>query len=193
MSASKPSLVLDFVIYAGDPEEGAETVSSERALAQFDALKGKLALDDVAYGAITLKKDGKDLFEKVADPILGLITKLVRTVSYVIDGEPETVLFSESEHGMFFERVNEDVRVAVFRGADAFEPEEFLIENLIMPLDDYAGQIVEMGDRILSLHRKANPGFDNDELGKGLIEFLDVAKGELRAYRLERDRNKRRP
>lgn len=193
MSSSKPSVVLDFVIYAGDPEDGAEAIPSEQVVAQYASYEGKLGLDDVPYGALTLKKDGRDLIDLVPDPILKLITKLVRTVSYVIDGEPETVVFSESEHGIFFERVNDDVRVAVFRGEDAFEPEEYLLEHLVMPLEDYAAQVVEMGERILDLTKRAAPEkFDSDEMGKGLIEFLDVAKGELRAFRLEKDRTRRR-
>jgi hypothetical protein len=192
MSSPKPGVVIDFVIYAGDPDDGGEAVPSERALAQLDKYKDKLALDDVAYGALTIKKDGKDLIDKVADPILQLVTKLVRTISYVIEGEPETVVFSESEHGISFERVNEDVRVVVFRGPDAFEPDEYLLEQLIMPLDDYAAQLIQMGDRILEMTKKVVPErFDAEDLGKGLIEFLDLAKGELRSYRL-RDRTRRR-
>jgi hypothetical protein len=193
MSAAKPNVRLDFVLYAGDPEEGAPVLTSERALAELEQWQSKLSLDDTAYGAVTLHKDGRSLVDNKPDPILKLITKLVRTVSYVIDSEPETVLLSESEHGFLIERVSDDVRITFFRGSDPFEPEETLIEGLIMPLDDYAGQVIEMGDRILELTKRAVPDrWSSDELCGGLIEFLEVAKSETKSFRLERDRVRRR-
>lgn len=184
---------LDFVIFAGDPEDGAEAITSQRAVATIDALKAKLDLEHGGYGAVTLVRDGKELIERRADPILTLITKIMRTVSYVIDGEPETVLLSESDHGFLFERVNEDVMVTFFRGSDPFEPDEVLLDHHQMGLEDWANQIIEMGERLLTMLKRAVPeGYDREDLGQGLIEFLEMAKENAKSYRLERDRNRRR-
>ncbi|MFO0724679.1 MAG: hypothetical protein U1E65_12930 [Myxococcota bacterium] len=193
MSATKRSVVLDFVIYAGDPDDGAEGVPSERAVKDFSKYGDKLGLKDVAYGAILIEKDGKRLAELKPDPIFQLITKLVRTISFVLDGEPDNCLFMESDYGFTFEKANEDVLLSFFRGSDPFEPEEFLVQNLVVSIDDFAAQFIEMGDHMLELKKIADPGgYDDDEEAKGLIEFLDVGKGAYRTWRLEKERGRRR-
>lgn len=193
MSATKRSVVLDFVIYAGDPDAGAEAVRSEKAIREFEKYGAKLNLETGAYGGVLIEKDGKRLAEVRPDPIVKLITKLVRTISFVMDGEPDNVLFSESDFGFTFEKANEDVLLSFFRGSDAFEPEEFVIQNLVVPMEDFASQLIEMGDHILELMKLAAPDrYDTDEEARGLIEFLDVGKGAYRAWRLEKERGRRR-
>jgi hypothetical protein len=110
-----------------------------------------------------------------------------------MDGEPDNVLFSESDFGFTFEKANEDVLLSFFRGSDAFEPEEFVVQNLVVPMEDFASQFIEMGDHILELMKLAAPDrYDTDEEARGLIEFLDVGKGAYRAWRLEKERGRRR-
>src|SRR5262245_264475 len=94
---------LDFVVYLGDPDEDVPTVPSNQALAKAEEYKGKLSFDDGVYGAIDIAKNGKSLGERLPDPAIQLVTKFIRAVPFVIDGEPETALLSESEYGFMFE------------------------------------------------------------------------------------------
>lgn len=174
---------MDFVLYAGDPDAGAEAVPSDRAR----AADGRFDLEGAPYGALVFEKDGKRLADLKPDPIIPLVTKLLRTVQYVIEGEPESVLFSESDHGLAVERVSDEVQVSFFVGSDPIEPESYLMKEQLLPLEDYASQVVEMGERLVAL---APARFKDDETG--LVEFLDQAKSSFRAWRLERDRTRRR-
>lgn len=194
MSAPKAAgLALDFVIFAGDPDDGAEAIPSAKALADFDRYKDRFKFDEGQYGAVTVTRSGKDLIGQNQDQILTLVTKLVRTLPYVIDGEPETALLSESDYGFLFERVNEDVQVSFFKGSDAYDPEEYLLEHQTMTLEAFGQQVVEMGERLAEILKRYDAKrWDSDELGKGLVEFLELGKTAYRAYRLERDRNTRR-
>lgn len=178
---------LDFALFAGDPDAGAPVVSSDSALAEVRAGKDRFSLSGSPYGAITIEKDGKALAEPKADPIIPLVTKLLRTVKYLIDGEPESVLFAESDHGFAFERLSDEVSMSFFVGSDSFEPESYLVRELLIPLDDYAAQVVEMGDKLIAM---APERFKSDD--EGLVEFLDLAKSALKSRRLERDRTRRK-
>lgn len=178
----RPSIRLDFVLYAGDPDAGAEAVPSDRAKAGDE----RFELDGTPQGALLIEKDGKRLAPLKPDPIVNLITKLLGTVQYVIEGEPETVLFSESDHGLALSRVSEEVQLSFFVGSDPEEPESFLLKELLIPLEDYASQIIEMADRLIAL---APARFKEDER---LAEYLDQAKASFKSWRLERDRVRRR-
>lgn len=183
----------DFVVYAG--EQGETAVRSRELVKDFANYRDQIGLGtgEDAYGAILVEQEGKLLAEPQVDPIRRLVTNIVRTVSYVIDGEPETVLLSESLHGFLFEVSNEDVLVSFFKGADAFDPEEFLLERMPMDVGDFAEQIIALGERLLDLLKAADPdGYKEDEFGASLIEFLDVGKESFRSFRLERERGLRR-
>ncbi len=173
---------MDFVLYAGDPDAGAEAVPSDRARAD----EKRFDLEGTPYGALLIEKDGKRLAPLKPDPIVPLVTKLLSTVQYVIEGEPESVLFSESDHGLALERVSDEVQLSFFVGSDPIEPETYLVKDLLVPLDDYAAQVIEMGDRLVALEPAR---FQDDER---LNEFLDAARSSHKAWRLERDRVRRR-
>lgn len=172
---------MDFALYAGDPDAGAEAIASDRARADDD----RLELEGAPYGALVIEKDGKRLAPLKPDPIVPLVTKLLSTVQYVIEGEPETVLFSESDHGVSLERVSDEVQLSFFVGSDPEEPQSYLVKDLLVPLDDYAAQVIEMGDRLIALA----PRLKEDER---LNEFLDQARSSHKSWRLERDRVRRR-
>ena len=193
MKAPKTSEVdLDFVLYLGDPDEGAQHIPSAQALETFDDCREQLAFDDAVYGALSLKRDGAEIDQLRPDPIIKLLTTLVRTLSYVIEGEPETALLTESEHGFLFEPSNDKVMISVFRGYDAYDPEEYLVESVSMTMDDFGGQLVGMAERLVEILKKFDAErFKSDELGKDLLEFLEVSRDALRAYRLEIERGLR--
>jgi hypothetical protein len=181
---------LDFVVYLGDPDQGAKAIEGARAVADFDQHRELLKFDKSVYGAVVLAKDGKELGERKADPILGLATKFVRALPYIIDGEPETALLSESDHGYLFERTNDDVLLSFFRGNDAFAPDEYLIEQLSIPLEIFGSSVLAMGDKVIELLKKWDPKqYDADDYGKSLLEFLDVSKGAYKSWRVEREKS----
>jgi hypothetical protein len=186
------NLKLDFIVYAGDPEEGAPAVLSTKAIQKFDEYKEKLKFGEGVYGAITVEKNGKAIGDRKNDPILPLVTSFVRSVPYIIDGEPETALLSESEYGFLFEPNGDDLLLSCFAG-DAYDPDEYLIERESMPLESFADQVVSMGDRMISLIKKCDPQLlKNDDYSKTLVEFHDTAKSALKTFRLERERGVRR-
>jgi len=126
------------------------------------------------------------------DPILRLITTLVRSLPYVIDGEPESALQSESDQGFLFEPSQGRVQISVFKGSDAFDPEEYIVEGVSMSLEEFGEQLIEMGDRMIALLERHDPEYyDSDDYAKSMIELLDVAKGAFRSYRLETERGLR--
>lgn len=184
---------LDFVVYLGDPDEDAPTVPSTQAVAKAEEYKGKLSFNEGVYGAIDIAKNGKSLGERLADPAITLVTKFIRAVPFVIDGEPETALLSESEYGFMFEPSGDDVLVSCFAGSDSVEPEEYLVEREAMTLDQFAEQSIGMGDRLVQLIKKCEPAvIDNDDYAKTMLTFLDMAKSKYRTLRLERERGVRR-
>lgn len=195
MSRARAKLSLDFVVYPGDPDEGAEPIPSAQAIEDFEKYREHLSPGPGSdtYGAVVIKKDGKAVGQVQPDPIRRLITNIVRTVPYVMDGEPETVLLSESLHGYLFETANDDVLVSFFKGDDAFEPEEYLIEQEPIDAAEWSEQVLGMGDRLLEILKLANPeGYKEDEFGESLLEFMEVGKEASKNFRLERERGLRR-
>jgi hypothetical protein len=186
------NLKLDFVVYLGDPDEAAPTINSSKAIEKAAEHKDKLNFAAGVYGAIVVEKNGKPLAEKKPDPILPLVTSFVRTIPYIIDGEPETALLSESEFGFLFEPSGDDILLSHFAG-DAYDPDEYLIERETVPLEMFAEQVVSMADRLLQLIKKCDPDLAaKDDYTKTLNEFLSTAKSAFRTFRLERERGVRR-
>ena len=180
---------LDFVVYLGDPDENPEVVPSAEAVKRVDALSGVRAAE--LYGAVVLAKDGGELGERRPDPIFSLVTNLVRSVPYIIEGEPENILLSESEHGFMFEPSGDDVHVSFFAG-DAYEPDEFLIPPETMPVAQWGEQVLSMGERLRDLIQAIDPGgFEQDDYLKSLPEFLEVGREAFKTFQLEVERGLR--
>lgn len=184
------NLQFDFVVYLGDPDQGAEAVSSRDALARVAEIKEKLEWPDV-YGTIRIQDEGRDLLQHRPDPIVPLVTGLVRCVPYVIEGEPETALLSESEHGFAFEPSDKDVTFSFFAG-DAYEPDEFLVEPTLVPLTHFGRQILDLGLRLRDLMKACDAEiFDRDDYSNGLIEFLDEGEERFKTFQLQLERGLR--
>ncbi|MBI4816250.1 MAG: hypothetical protein HY791_08330 [Deltaproteobacteria bacterium] len=189
MVAKKSNLSLDFVVFAGEPDSADAQIKSQEAVAQFDRVKERIPFDDVVYGALLLERGGKVLVEPTADPLVALLTKTVRCLPYILDGEPETVLLSESEHGFLLEPANDDIQISFFRGSDAFDPDEYLLEKAAMPLMDFCEQVVGMCDRMVDLLKRSDPKrFEADDLSKGLTEMLATGRAAFKRSRLEKER-----
>lgn len=182
---------LDFVVFLGDPDEGAVALPSGKALdPKLDT--SMLNFSEGVYGAISIEKAGARLGELKPDPALTLVTSFVRTVPYVIDGEPETALLTESEFGFMFEPAGDEVLISFFAG-DAYEPDEYLVEPEPMQVEAFADQVTAMADRLVALINKCNPDLiTKDDYAKTLLEFLELAKSRSKTLRLERERGVRR-
>ncbi|MEM7674951.1 MAG: hypothetical protein AAF449_03005, partial [Myxococcota bacterium] len=133
-------------------------------------------------GALAAKVDGKSALAARPDPILPLITHLLKAVPYVLDGEAESILLSESEHGITLEGGADDVIVAFFAG-DPFEPDEYLLAETPMPLKDFGDQLVGMGERLRMILQAAAP--ELLEADDSFNEFFDAASEAVKKYRLE--------
>ncbi len=183
-------LELDFVVYLGDPDEGAEALESAKFLAEAEQHKAVVTFPD-AYGALTIRKGDKDLLPRLPDPVFGQITNMVRAVQSLVDGEPENQQWSESEHGISIEPDGDDVIISVFVGG-AYDPEEFLIQEETMTLDAFGEQVLSMGKRLASILEKVDPdAFENDDYLKGLTEFLELSGREFKTFRLAKQRGLR--
>ncbi len=181
-------LLFDFVVYDGDPDEGAQTLASQDMLDS--AQEGRLAFPDV-YGAITLFEDGKALIEPRPDPAIPLVTNFVKSVRYVIDNEPETVLLSESEHGFLLEPSGDEVLVSFFAG-DPYEPEESFLDQKAFKLEAFGEQVLAAGERLRDLVKVCDPNFfDRDEYVKSLLDFLEEGKKEFKTFKLKGERGLR--
>lgn len=187
--AKSSATSLDFVVYAGDPDVGSEAIDSARVIREFDRLRDHLKFDEAVYGSVTITKNGKELVDKRPDLILGLVTKFVRALPYIIDGEPETALLAESDHGFLFERSNDDVLLSFFAGNDAFAPDEYLLEQSPIPVDAFATQVIGMGDRMIELLKKWDAKLAlTDDYGKSLAEMLEAGKAAYKSFRVEREK-----
>lgn len=182
-------LEIDFVVYLGDPDEDAPAVASQKILK--DGL-GDASVDwATAYGAITVSRGGKEQIDRLPDPIFKLVSHMVRAVHSLIEGEPETIGYMESEHGFLFEPSGEDVMVSFFSG-DPYEPEEYLLTEALLPLESYARQILQMGERLRDLVKKSDPDlFERDEYSQSLIEFLEMSNETFTSFKREKERGLR--
>lgn len=188
----RTAVELDFVLYAGDPDAGAKAHPSREVLEHFERLKSDFDLSTVLYGAVIILRDGKELADRKPEPIVRLLTSFVRSVSYVLDGEPETVLLAESAHGFLFEMQSNEVLVSFFRGEDGFEPEEIIVEPTLMDAVAWSSQIIEMADRMVEIYKRARPDdWDGEEGAGDILEFLEMAKESAKTYRLARERGLR--
>ncbi len=183
-------LQIDFVVYLGDPDDGAEALPSRVALARKDEIKDKLDWPEV-YGAIVVSKGDSELLNHRPDPVLPLVTALVKSVPYVIDGELETALLTESEHGFALEPGDQNVTISFFAG-DAFEPDEFLLEPTLVPLQHYGQQVLDMGRRLRELMMASDSEiFDRDDYSHGLLEFLEEGEKRFKTFQLQVERGLR--
>lgn len=188
----RAAVELDFVLYAGDPDAGASAHPSRDVLETFEGLRGAFDFGSVLYGAVTISREGEELADRKPEPIVRLLTSIVRSVSYVLDGEPETVLLAESAHGFLFEMQSNEVLVSFFRGEDAFEPEEIIVEPQGMDAVAWSSQVIEMADRMVEIYKRARPSdWDGEECAGDILEFLEMAKETAKTYRLARERGLR--
>ena len=180
-------LELDFVLYLGDPDEGAEAVDSRALVQDLDRLTDRIDAEG-PYGALTASVDGKPALAPRPDPVLPLVTHMLKAVPYVFDGEQENVLLSESEHGLTLVGGPDEVLVAFFAG-DAFEPDEYLLAETGMPLKDFGEQVVGMGERLKTVIQRAAPGLL--EADDSFLEFFEIASEAVKKYKLEVERGVR--
>ncbi len=184
-------VVLDFVLYLGDPDEGANALRSGAAIDAVGEHADKLKFPDV-YGAIVFfDEQGNETCARKPDPIFQIVTNMVKAVPYVIEGEAETTLLSESENGLIFEPSGDDVHVSYFAG-DAYEPDEFLQEPTSMSIADFGEQVLSMGERLEAIMKKIDPEiFERDDYTKSLQEFLEVGREAHKTFQLEVERGLR--
>lgn len=182
-------LELDFVVYLGDPDDGVAAVPSKKLL---EPGADRTGIEwPGAYGAITVQRGSKSLLDRRPDPIFKLGSHMVRTVASLIEGESETVEYTESEHGFLFEPSGEDVMVSFFSGS-AFEPDEYLITEELMPLDAFCSQVLGLGERLRDLVKATDAGlFERDEYSQSLLEFLKLSREAYTAYKREKERGLR--
>jgi hypothetical protein len=183
-------LKLDFVVYLGDPDEGAETMPSKALVAVAAEHRAQLRFPDV-YGALTISDGTKDLVDRKPDPIFPLVTNLVRAVASVIDGEGELQRLTESEAGYALEPNGDDVMVGMFAG-DPYEPDEWLLNPTGMSIESFGDQVLEMGRRLKGIIDAVDPeAMARDDYLKALDEFLEVSGDALKTYKLEKQRGLR--
>lgn len=179
-------LRLDFVVFAGDPDEGAQAVGSEPALDEAASFEWP-----GAYGRVIVQRDGQVILQHKPDPIFSLVTNLVRALSYVIEGEAENVLLAESEQGFAIEPAGNDVLLSFFAG-DPYDPDELTLEPQTFSLDAFGEQVLSMGERLVELMRKSDADiFERDEYSGGLVQFLEEGREAFKTYQLRVERGLR--
>jgi len=183
---------LDAVLYLDDPDDGAEAIPIQRAVDDFESLKGKLPFEDGLYGALTLNREGEEILQRTPDPIIKLVTALMRSLPYVIEGEIESALLSETEHGFLMEPANDKVQLSFFAGHDAFDPDEYLVEAVPMFMLEYGDALIRICEHVVELYKRWDPErFDSDEFAGDLKEILEVGQDAFKSYRLETERGLR--
>jgi hypothetical protein len=188
MSPEKKAFGLNFNLYLGDPDDGVEHISSQNALENFTAHQENLPFGDGLYGHLTLERDGESILEAIPDPIARLLISLTRVLPYLLEGEPESALMQESEHGFLLEPNGENLLFSVFSGNDPYEPEGYLLEAETLPLLGYGEQLVEMGERLVSLFKKNDDAKARDiESIEDLERILEQAQDTLKTARLKNE------
>ncbi|MGF1509584.1 MAG: hypothetical protein ACFB9M_08805 [Myxococcota bacterium] len=183
-------LQFDFVVYLGDPDDGADAVSSRDALQNAASYRSRLAWPDV-YGRVVVRENGADLLNHRPDPLFSLVVGLVKALPYVIDGEPENAILTEAEQGFSIAPAGKDVLVSFFSG-DPYEPEEFLLEPQTVPLGSFGSQILDMGKRLRDLMKACDPQvFERDDYSKSLLQFLEDGEERFKKYQLRLERGLR--
>ncbi|MCB9645535.1 MAG: hypothetical protein H6730_02900 [Deltaproteobacteria bacterium] len=183
-------LKVDFVVYLGDPDDGAEALTSKDLLAVAAQHRDQLRFPDV-YGAVIISEGDKELVDRKPDPIFPLVANLVRAVASVIDGESELQQLAESEHGFALEPNGDDVMIGMFAG-DPYEPDEWLLAPQGLTMEAFGDQVLEMGRRLKGIIDAVDPeAMERDDYLKGLTEFLEVSGDALKTYKLEKQRGLR--
>lgn len=173
---------LDLVLYPGEPEAVAPVFSGT---ALTDGMAAPDEFSEV-QGAVVVLKGEDRVLSPLPDPALGLLTAFLKAVPYVLDGESENVLFTESEHGFLFEPSGDDVLVSAFAG-DVYEPDTFLLEPVALKAEAFADDVIGMAGRLRDIVKNKRPDyFEQDEYQRSFLEFLDLAEKSLKTYRLER-------
>lgn len=174
-------LEFDFVLYLGDPDDGAEAVDSGALIQDLNGLKAQIDPES-PYGALVAKIDGKAALAPRPDPVVPLITHLLKAVPYVLEGEQESVLLSESAHEITMAGSGEEVVVAFFAG-DAFEPDEVLLPQTPMAMKDFGEQMVGMGERLQKVIEASAPELLAAD--ESFLEFLSLASEAVKQYKLK--------
>ena len=185
MSPTKKAFGLDFNLYLGDPDDGVEQVTSAEALSKIDSYKDQLPFDDGVYGCLTLEVGAKSVLDAIPDPIAKMLISLVRVLPYVLEGEPETALMQESEHGFLLEPNGENVLFSVFSGSDAYEPDDYLVEAESLPLLEFGDQMIKMSQRLVDIFKKHDGESRDSEAIEDLEQVLDVAQDAVKSARLK--------
>lgn len=185
MSPAKKAFGLDFSLYLGDPDDGVEQVASADILGNLDSYKDRLPFDEGLYGCLTLEVGSKAVLDPIPDPIAKMLISLVRVLPYVLEGEPETALMQESEHGFLLEPNGENVLFSVFSGSDAYEPEDYLVEAESLPLLEFGEQLVKLGQCLVDIFKKFDGEARDAEALEDLEQILDVAQDAVKSARLK--------
>jgi len=188
MSPEKNPFGLNFNLYLGDPDDGVESITSQEALDNFESRRESLPFSDGLYGHISLQRGDKSLLEPIPDPIVRLLTSVLRVLPYLLEGEPESTLMQESDHGFLFEPNGDKVLFSVFRGHDAYDADDFLLEAESLPLLAFGEQLVEMGSRLVNLFKKNQDAEarDSDSI-EDLEQILDVGRDAVKSARLKNE------
>jgi len=185
--AAKPEIEIELLIYLGDPDEGASMLGTQALLGAIDQHRAKLPANDALYGAMSFTRGKTRLVPLTPDPAIKLLTAIVRTLPYVIDGEPESVLYTESAHGYLFEPTGDKIQTSFFRGIDPFEPDEFLSEGHMVPAEEFGAQVVGAAERLLEILKRVDPKRAGDELASDLAELLEVGRDAVKNYTLAKE------
>ena len=128
----------------------------------------------------------------IADLAIRLLTNLVRILPYVIEGEPETVLLSESQYGFLIEPNGDSVFLSFFSGHDAFDPDDYLAEAETVGTLELGNQLLVMAKHVLDLVKSDDPdAFESDEYVQDLVKLVEMGNEAVKSYRLEKERGLR--
>lgn len=182
---SKPRCAL--VMFVGGSEE---PVSAQEVLADLPRYQDQL---DLHYGYGALRVAGGATFVSPSDRLVAFVPKLARAVSYLFEAEPETILWSESEHGLSLEPSGDDEAVLLFfAGSDPYEPEELLLPETQVDLAELCEDILVMGEQLCALAKAVDPAsLEEDDVVAGLVGVVEMGRDALKTYKLEKQRGLR--